>query len=52
VTPAAKPPRDVVNKIFGDELPHVSPVERDDESRSDESEHDRWLRDNIPPHHE
>ena len=44
--------RDAVNKIFGEELPQTSADERDIDSPVAYSEHDNWLRDNIPPHHE
>ena len=43
--------RDSVNKIFGDALLPKSPDDRD-ESPSDDSEHDLWLRENTPPHHQ
>jgi hypothetical protein len=52
VTGAPTPPRDAVNKIFGEELPQISADERDDDSPAADSEHEKWLRDNIPPHHE
>jgi hypothetical protein len=41
-----------VNKIFGDELPQSSSDERDERSAEHDAERDRWLRDNVPPHHE
>lgn len=44
--------RDTVNKIFGEALPEIAPDERDSASPEDEAEHDRWLRRNIPPHHD
>ena len=47
-----KRPRDVVNKIFGDALPEITTDERDIASPADDAEHERWLRDNIPPHHD
>jgi hypothetical protein len=47
-----KRPRDVVNKIFGDALPEITTDERDIASPDDDAEHERWLRDNIPPHHD
>ncbi|BBZ08856.1 hypothetical protein MDOR_30250 [Mycolicibacterium doricum] len=40
-----------VNKIFGDTLPETSSDERDDRAFGDHAEHERWLRDNVPPHH-
>ncbi|MGV9799723.1 hypothetical protein ACWDTP_16915 [Mycobacterium sp. NPDC003449] len=44
--------RDTVNKIFGEPLPEVAPDERDSPSPDDDDAHDRWLRRNIPPHHD
>ncbi|WP_172800609.1 hypothetical protein [Mycobacterium sp. IS-1496] len=52
MTERAKPSRDSVNKIFGETLPETSSDERDDRAGEDEAQHDRWLRDNIPPHHD
>jgi hypothetical protein len=43
--------RDAVNKIFGDALQPKSADDRDNSS-PDDSEHDRWLRENTPPHHQ
>jgi hypothetical protein len=51
----ANPPRhsrDAVNKIFGDSLPPDSADEREDSSPDDDDERERWLRENIPPHHQ
>ncbi len=42
--------RDAVNKIFGDALPQKAAEDRD-ESFPDDPDHDRWLRENTPPHH-
>jgi hypothetical protein len=47
-----RPDRRTVNKIFGEALPEIAPDERDADSPDDEAAHDRWLRRNIPPHHE
>jgi len=52
VTASPKPSRDAVNKIFGEELPQESSDERETDSPASEAEHDNWLRDNIPPHHD
>ena len=52
MTEAPKRSRNTVNRIFGDVLPRLSTEERDFDSPDDDAEHDRWLRDNIPPHHE
>jgi hypothetical protein len=45
------PPRHLVNKIFGDSLPDTTSDERDDGRSTDEADRERWLRDNVPPHH-
>jgi len=52
VTDPPKRSRDVVNKIFGEPLPSISIDERDSSSPEDEAGHEKWLRDNIPPHHD
>lgn len=44
--------RDAVNKIFGDALPEIAPDERDTASPDDDADRDRWLRRNVPPHHQ
>lgn len=46
-----QPTRHLVNKIFGDSIPDTTGDERDDGALADEAERDRWLRDNVPPHH-
>lgn len=43
--------RSALNRIFGTELPQESSDERDHDSRSDDADRDRWLRENLPPHH-
>ena len=43
--------RNSVNKIFGIEIPQESTDERDPGAESDIQDRDRWLRDNVPPHH-
>jgi hypothetical protein len=45
------PDRAVANSIFGAELPQESTDERDVNSADDRDGRDRWLRDNVPPHH-
>lgn len=45
------PDRVTVNSIFGEELPQESSDERDPGVAAENSERDRWLRDNVPPHH-
>ena len=44
--------RDAVNKIFGDPLRELPVDERESISPDDAAEHDKWLRGNIPPHHD
>lgn len=48
---AARHEKNTVNKIFGTELPQESADERDFESEPAAGERERWLRDNVPPHH-
>lgn len=43
--------RDAVSKIFGDELAPKSIDDREN-AASEDSAHDRWLRENTPPHHQ
>jgi hypothetical protein len=40
-----------VNRVFGTELPQESSDERDPSEGADGEDRDRWLRDNVPPHH-
>lgn len=47
-----KSSRHAVNKIFGEALPDIAPDERDTDSPDDDADRDRWLRNNIPPHHQ
>jgi hypothetical protein len=44
--------KDLVNRVFGDELPDVTTDEWDSASPEDMADRDRWLRDNVPPHHD
>ncbi|WP_139335118.1 hypothetical protein [Mycobacterium sp. GA-1841] len=44
--------RHTVNKIFGEALPEIAPDERDTASPEEEADRDRWLRTNVPPHHQ
>lgn len=46
-----RPDRESVNRVFGTELPQASSDERDPSDASDSDDRDRWLRDNVPPHH-
>jgi hypothetical protein len=49
---APKHSRDSVNEIFGDPLPPKSIDDRESPRHEDDSERDRWLRENLPPHHQ
>ena len=51
MTERTHPTRDADNKICGNPLPETPIDERDPQSPDDDSERDRWLRDNVPPHH-
>jgi hypothetical protein len=39
--------RSFINQVFGTELPQESTDVRD----RDADDHERWLRENVPPHH-
>ena len=52
MTDPPKRTRHSVNKIFGEPLRELPVDERDSVSPDDAAEHDQWLRDNIPPHHD
>jgi hypothetical protein len=52
VTDRPKGTPEAVNKIFGDPLRELPVEERHSISPDEAVEHDRWLRDNIPPHHD
>ena len=45
------PDRATVNSVFGTELPQESSDERDPDVTADAGRRDRWLQDNVPPHH-
>jgi hypothetical protein len=51
VTGSANGSRHAVNPDFADSLRGMAIDGRDSISPEDEAEHERWLRDNIPPHH-
>ena len=38
-------------EVFGDPLPETTSDERDQPSTERESGSDRWLREQVPPHH-
>jgi hypothetical protein len=52
VTDPSKRTRDAVNKLFGYPLRELPVDEPDSVSPDDAADHDQWLRDNIPPHHD
>lgn len=43
--------KDAVNKVFGAEFPDKTASERDWDSDRTGQDHDRWLQENVPPHH-
>jgi hypothetical protein len=45
------PDKASVNSIFGAELPQEPTDEWDLDVAAEVGERDRWLRDNVPPHH-
>ena len=45
------PDRVAVNSVFGEELPQESSDERDPSGAAEHDDRDRWLQDNVPPHH-
>ena len=51
MTDSAHAKRLTVNKIFGDSLPEITRDEQDERPSDGEADEDRWLRDNVPPHH-
>jgi hypothetical protein len=51
MTSSSKPGRQSVNPDFGETLPQASRDERGDDSPHDDADRDRWMRDNVPPHH-
>lgn len=51
MTEAERPDKASVNEIFGSELPQESADERDPDAAAEWADRDRWLRDNVPPHH-
>ncbi len=51
MTDEAGPTGHAVNKIFGDSLPETTKDEWDEHPGDGEADRDRWLRENVPPHH-
>ncbi len=49
---APKPSRAAVDKIFGEALPSKETDDDDISSRTEDVAHERWLRENVPPHHD
>ncbi|MGE2734822.1 hypothetical protein [Mycolicibacterium vaccae] len=52
MTERRKPSKEELEKIFGAALPDTTADERDPGSPAGDSSHERWLRDNVPPHHD
>ncbi|BBY93711.1 hypothetical protein MGALJ_33800 [Mycobacterium gallinarum] len=44
-------PRDAVDEIFGEAL-RPKFIDDRENSFADETDHDKWLRENTPPHHQ
>lgn len=44
-------PREAVDEIFGDALRPKS-IDDHETSFASETDHDKWLRENTPPHHQ
>ncbi|MGH3723322.1 MAG: hypothetical protein ACRDUS_04225 [Mycobacterium sp.] len=40
-----------IERIFGQTMPSLGPDERDVNDSTGSRDGDRWLRDNVPPHH-
>lgn len=40
-----------IEQIFGEVMPSLGPDERDRSDSAAQRDNDRWLRDNVPPHH-
>ncbi|UXA17183.1 hypothetical protein [Mycobacterium sp. SMC-4] len=47
-----EPSKDELDAIFGAPLPDTTADEREHPSSRDAAAHERWLRDNVPPHHD
>lgn len=43
---------DLVNRVFGEAFAKATSDEWEPTSPEDEAERERWLRENIPPHHD
>ncbi|MDY6996193.1 MAG: hypothetical protein SW019_06330 [Actinomycetota bacterium] len=52
MTRPSKRSRIAVNTVFGETLPEASSDEREPAAPEDREDHERWLRDNVPPHHD
>ncbi|MCF6390464.1 hypothetical protein L2K20_26120 [Mycobacterium sp. MBM] len=51
MTGPTRPSKDVVNAIFGEDMPRITKDERDGDTPFGSSDREMWLRDNVPPHH-
>jgi hypothetical protein len=51
VTDSGRSDSAAANAIFGNDLPQESTDERDPDAGAESADRDRWLRDNVPPHH-
>lgn len=50
MTARSKRPNDAIDEIFGDAL-RPEFIDDHEDSVADEADHDKWLRENTPPHH-
>jgi hypothetical protein len=41
-----------LHRVFGEVLPDSTSDDRSEPGDAEPDEHDRWLRDNRPPHHD
>ncbi len=47
-----KPSREAIDNVFGEALPSKETDEDDISTRAEDVAHERWLRENVPPHHD
>jgi hypothetical protein len=46
-----EPRNPLVNAPLGEAMPESCAEDRDSRSAAEQDEHDRWLCENVPPHH-
>ncbi|MEZ0341959.1 hypothetical protein ACAG25_18485 [Mycobacterium sp. pV006] len=52
MTQRRKPSKQELDEVFGTALPDTTRDERDLDASAEGPAHERWLRDNVPPHHD